>query len=77
MTFLIARAGPDAEAIHVPGPDRKEFVTGNVCDFDTLKDRLRFFSHMGQGAMVIELTNAIHRLLDALPSTIVRKRGRS
>lgn len=77
MTFLIARAGPDAEAILVPGPDRRELATGNVCDFDDLKNRLRFFSHMGQGAMVIELANAVFQLLAALPRTQVRRRGRS
>lgn len=77
MTFLIARAGPDAEAVHVPGPDRRELVTGNVCDFSDLKERLRAFSHLGQGAMVIELTNAVHKLLFALQRTQIRKRGRS
>ena len=77
MTFLVARAGPSAEAIQVPGQDRRDFVTGNVCDFEALKDRLRFFSHEGQGVTVIELTNAIHKLMTRLPLTQIRKRGRS
>lgn len=76
MTFLIARAGPDAEALLVPGPDRRELVTGNVCTFDNLKDRLRFFSHEGQAVTVVELTNAIFKLLQVLPRTIQRRRGR-
>ena len=76
MTFLVAQAGPDAEALLVPGPDRKELVTGNVCDFAELKDRLRFFSHAGQVATVVELTNAVHKLADALTRTQVRRRGR-
>ena len=76
MTFLVAQAGPDAEALLVPGPDRRELVTGNVCDFEELKDRLRFFSHEGQAVTVVELTNALHKLADALTRTQVRRRGR-
>ena len=76
MTFLIARAGPDAEALLVPRPDRREFVTGNVCTYDDFKDRLRFFSHEGQAVTVVELTNAIFKLLYVLPRTIQRRRGR-
>ena len=76
MTFLVARTGPDAEALLVPGPDRKEFATGNICDFEALKDRLRFFSHEGQAATVVELTNAVHKLGGALMRTQVRRRGR-
>jgi hypothetical protein len=70
MTFLIALAGADA------GPDEWELVGGHVGDVALVAERLATFSCHGRVAIVLELTNAVHQLMDTLPRTTVRKRGR-
>ena len=73
MTFLIVQAGPAAKPI--PQPD-DGFAAGNVCSFSELAQRLVFFSHAKQTAVVVELANAVHQLMVTLPRMTVRKRGR-
>ena len=68
MTFLIAPAGA--------GPEDWESAGGNVGGIEHLTERLATFGRKGRVAIVIELTNAVHQLMDALPRTVVRKRGR-
>ena len=68
MCFLIAPAGA--------GPDDWELVGGHVGGIEHLTERLATFGRRGRVAIVLELTNAVHQLMDALPRTTVRKRGR-
>lgn len=68
MTFLSAPAGA--------GPDDWELAGGHVGGIEHLTERLATFGRRGRVAIVLELTNAVHQLMDALPRTTVRKRGR-
>jgi hypothetical protein len=74
MTFLIAQAGADPSG--APRPDEWESVGEAACSAAALMERLATFSRHGQAAIVLELTNAVHQLIDTLPRTTVRKRGR-
>ena len=74
MMFLIVQAG--AEPTGRPRPEHWGLEGGNVCNAEALIERLVEFSKDGQAAIVLELTNAVHQLMDTLPRTKVRKRGR-
>ena len=74
MTFLIAQASADPSG--APRPDEWGTVGQSVGDHNFLLDHLADLSKSGQVAIVLELTNVIHQLMDALPRTTVRKRGR-
>ena len=76
MTFLIAPAGAGAGPLGTLGPDEWELAGGHVGDIELLTERLATFGRKGRVAIVLELTNAVHQLMDALPRTTVRKRGR-
>ena len=74
MVFLIVQAG--AEPTGEPRPEDWGLEGGNVCSAEAVIERLVTFSEHGQAAIVLELTNAVHQLMDTLPQTKVRKRGR-
>ena len=74
MMFLIVQAG--AEPTGRPRPEDWELEGGNVCNVEALIGRLEKFSEHGQAAIILELTNAVHQLMNVLPLTTVRKRGR-
>ena len=76
LCFLIAPAGAGTGPLGTLGPAQWELAGGSVGGIDLLTERLVAFSHHGQVAIVVELTNAVHQLMDALPRTTVRKRGR-
>lgn len=76
MCFVIAPAGASAGPDDGPRPDEWELAGGNVGDIGLLTERLAAFSRHGRVAIVLELTNAVHQLMDTLPRTTVRKRGR-
>ena len=76
LCFLIAPAGAGTVPFGTLGPDQWELAGDSVGGIDLLTERLIAFSHHGQVAIVVELTNAVHQLRDALPRMAVRKRGR-
>lgn len=76
MSFLVVLAGLGSGPLGEPNPDQWPLAGGHVGDAAALMERLAAFSRHGQAAIVLELTNAVHQLMDALPRTTVRKRGR-
>ena len=76
LWFLIAPAGAGTGPFGMFGPNQWELAGGSVGGIGLLTESLVAFSHHGQVAIVVELTNAVHQLIDALPRTTVRKRGR-
>lgn len=74
MTFLVEVVG-NTESDDLSSADA-DGASLSVCDYTQLHWRLRYISHMGKAAVIVELANAVHQILYFLPHTTVRKRGR-
>ena len=74
MTFLVEVIGK-TESDDLSSADA-EGASLSVCNYEQLYWRLRYISHIGKTAVIVELTNAAHQMLYFLPHTTVRKRGR-
>lgn len=74
MMFLTEKAGDAASWGSLSRPGGEQGL--NVCSFEVLEDRLRYFSHIGSAFICFEISNPLFQLLYWLPRTQARKRGR-